>query len=77
MRISSPKGLAPAPMRRDVSRTNSPAEQSSRDVSIPGTVQNSVYGSAHDMEVHSAIAEFASKYFRYDSRIIMSLFVFI
>uniref|UniRef100_A0A3Q3X8F6 MyTH4 domain-containing protein n=1 Tax=Mola mola TaxID=94237 RepID=A0A3Q3X8F6_MOLML len=46
-------------------------------VSMPGTVQNSVYGSAHDLEVHSAIAEFASKYFRYDSRIIMSLFIII
>lgn len=66
MRMTTSKSASPGPTRRDM---NSPLQQSGKEVSMPGMGQN--------VGVNSAIAEFASKYFRYDSRIITSLFVFI
>lgn len=45
---------------------NNDSERPSREASVAGSVQ----GSVEDKEIHSAITEFATKYFRYDRRTI-------
>lgn len=74
MRAGPPKGPSSGPISRHVGSANS--ERPSREASVPQSVQNSAHGSVHELEVQSAMAEFATKYFRYDRRMIMRLFVF-
>lgn len=74
MRAGPPKGPSQGPVSRHVGGAKS--ERPSRGASVPESVQNSAHGSGHELEVQSAMADFAMKYFRYDRRMIMRLFVF-
>lgn len=69
--FSPTKGPSPGPISRQLGSADS--ERSSREPSLQGlgSVQSSIQGSVHDLEIVSAMAEFAMKYFRYDKRMIM------
>ncbi|XP_008287593.1 unconventional myosin-XVB-like [Stegastes partitus] len=67
--VSPPKVQSPSPMSRRMGSTDS--EQLSREASVPGSpkelqrsVQSSMQGSVHELQILTAMADFASKYFR-------------
>ncbi|XP_044034497.1 unconventional myosin-XV [Siniperca chuatsi] len=68
--VSPPKGPSSGPISRSMGSTDSewPSREASLRCSVPGSVQRSVQGSVqgsvHELEIHSAMAEFAMKYFR-------------
>lgn len=43
--------------------------------SVPGSLESSTKGSVLDMEVHSAMARFAIKYFRYDRDVLIMFLI--
>lgn len=73
MRESQPKAPSPGPVSRDVGSAD--PEQPSREASVSVSGQSSGQGSVRELELNSAMAEFAMKFFRCDIRIIRKLFV--
>lgn len=66
--VSPPKGPFHGPTGSPKGSIDS--DRPSREAPTQTSVQSSTQGSVHEVEVTSAMAEFAMKYFRYDRRII-------
>ncbi|XP_051800768.1 unconventional myosin-XV-like, partial [Acanthochromis polyacanthus] len=72
--VGSPESRSPGPMSRPLRRPwREESEQLSREASVPMPAmehrsgQSSLQGSVHELEMLTAMAEFASKYFRVGS----------
>lgn len=66
--VSSPESRSPGPVSRPLGSPEyeRPSREASRPTSANGhrSVQSSLQGSDHELETHTAMADFASKYFR-------------
>lgn len=68
--VSPPKALSPGPIRRHSADSEGPSRDALLQGSVQGSVerpvQSSTQGSVDDVEILSAMAKFAIKYFRFD-----------
>ncbi|KAM7371275.1 hypothetical protein PAMP_010761 [Pampus punctatissimus] len=64
MRGTRPVSQAKGPSPDSFNTSSADSELPSREASTRRSVQSSTQGSVHELEIHSAIAEFAMKYFR-------------